>query len=143
MPLARNFSLSIRAAPSSLPGGSVVLIWTYADNRLVASCPSLPKSIGHGVTGVDGTAAPCACRALETSATIGIRRAIETASEKTARRDRCLMTITGDLGFIARSFRPGNLAKLFKFCIVWPFLSAMRCFMLLHAYHARGSLVAD
>ena len=48
IPSVRNFSLSIRAAPSSLPGGLVVSIWMYFERRSVASCVTRSQFIACG-----------------------------------------------------------------------------------------------
>ena len=48
MPSVRNFSLSIRAASRSLPGGLVVSSWMYFDSRSVASCVTRSQLIGCG-----------------------------------------------------------------------------------------------
>src|SRR5580658_1517075 len=48
IPSLRNFSLNIRAASSSLPGGLVVFIWIYFDSRSVASWVTRSQLIGCG-----------------------------------------------------------------------------------------------
>src|ERR1017187_159485 len=48
IPSVRNFSLSIRAASISLPGGLVVSIWMYLESRPVASWVTLSQLIGCG-----------------------------------------------------------------------------------------------
>ena len=48
IPSARNLSRSIRAAPSSLPGGLVVSIRMYWESSAVASCVSFSQLKGWG-----------------------------------------------------------------------------------------------
>ena len=48
IPSVRNFSLNMRAASSSLPGGLVVFIWMYFESRSVASWVTRSQLIGCG-----------------------------------------------------------------------------------------------